>query len=244
MGGILSAGASLLGAKMGADAASDAADSYGRATDRSIDEQRRQFDISRADTMPWLNTGRAANSQLAYLAGITPEGMTQDALASSVNPQLGGYGSLMQRYSGQDIYTDPSYQFRLQEGQKALERSASAKGRTFSGSTMKALQDYGQNAASQEYQNAYNRYTNDQNSIWNKLAGLSGAGQQQAQNLGQLGQNYSNNVSSLMTNNAQIQGAAGIAGAKAWGTGLGAAAGALSSPGGFGYQQPGIFAGY
>jgi len=56
-----------------------------------------------------------------------------------------------------DITQDPSYQFRLQQGQQALENSASAKGLLRTGGTMKDLIDYGQNAASQEYGNAYNR---------------------------------------------------------------------------------------
>lgn len=52
---------------------------------------------------------------------------------------------------------DPSYQFRLAEGQKALERSAAARGTLLGGGTLKALTNYGQNAASQEYQAAFNR---------------------------------------------------------------------------------------
>jgi hypothetical protein len=52
---------------------------------------------------------------------------------------------------------DPSYQFRLKEGQRALENSAAARGTLLSGATAKALQNYGQEAASQEYGNAFGR---------------------------------------------------------------------------------------
>lgn len=52
---------------------------------------------------------------------------------------------------------DPGYQFRLQQGQQALGNSASAKGLLRTGGTLKDFLDYGQNAASQEYQNVYNR---------------------------------------------------------------------------------------
>ena len=52
---------------------------------------------------------------------------------------------------------DPGYQFRLEEGQKALERSAAARGTLLTGGTAKALQRYGQGLASQEYGAAYNR---------------------------------------------------------------------------------------
>lgn len=55
------------------------------------------------------------------------------------------------------IYADPSYQFRLSEGQKALERSAAARGTLLSGGTAKAITGWAQNFASQEYQNIWGR---------------------------------------------------------------------------------------
>ncbi len=50
-----------------------------------------------------------------------------------------------------DMAADPSYQFRLQQGLDALERSGAARGISRTGATMKALFDYGANSASQEY---------------------------------------------------------------------------------------------
>ena len=58
---------------------------------------------------------------------------------------------------------DPGYQFRLTEGQKALERSGAARGVTNTGGNMKGLLDYGQRAASQEYGNVYDRSLNTYN---------------------------------------------------------------------------------
>lgn len=57
---------------------------------------------------------------------------------------------------------DPSYKWRLQQGQQALERSAAARGQLTGGGTMKALARYGQGAASQEYQAAFNRFMDTQ----------------------------------------------------------------------------------
>jgi hypothetical protein len=54
--------------------------------------------------------------------------------------------------------TDPGYLFRLAEGQKLLENSAAARGGLLSGQTGKALQEYGQNFASNEFGNIYDRY--------------------------------------------------------------------------------------
>jgi hypothetical protein len=60
--------------------------------------------------------------------------------------------------SGQQVLNeDPGYAFRVQEGQKALERSASAQGQLVSGGQLKAAQQYGQGLASQEYGNAWQR---------------------------------------------------------------------------------------
>ena len=49
-----------------------------------------------------------------------------------------------------DMAADPGYQFRLQQGQEALERSGAARGVTRTGGTLKDIVDYGQRAASQE----------------------------------------------------------------------------------------------
>ena len=59
-----------------------------------------------------------------------------------------------------DLYEDPSYAVRFAEGQKAVESSAAAKGSLMTGGTLKALEKYGQDQASKEYQNVYNRAAN------------------------------------------------------------------------------------
>jgi hypothetical protein len=56
-----------------------------------------------------------------------------------------------------DMTADPGYQFRLQQGQEALERSGAALGVTNTGGTLKDILDYGQRAASQEYGNVFGR---------------------------------------------------------------------------------------
>ena len=59
--------------------------------------------------------------------------------------------------TAEQMSADPGYQFRLQQGQEALERSGAARGVTNTGGTLKNILDYGQQAASQEYGNVYNR---------------------------------------------------------------------------------------
>lgn len=62
-----------------------------------------------------------------------------------------------QKPSGADVLNEPGYQFRLGQGQQSLEQSAAARGVLNTGGTLKDLIGYGQNFASQEYGNVYDR---------------------------------------------------------------------------------------
>lgn len=119
---------------------------------------------------------------------------TGNAGSSGSAGGMGGFGSLARNFGAADFQQDPGYAFRLAEGQKALERSAAAKGMSLSGAQAKALTNYNQNFASNEYSNAYGRYNNDQTNLFNRLSGIAGTGQQANQFMGQLGANYANQL--------------------------------------------------
>lgn len=53
--------------------------------------------------------------------------------------------------------SDPSYAWRFDQGQQAVDRSAASKIGLFSGGTLKALTDYGQGLASTEFNNDFTR---------------------------------------------------------------------------------------
>ena len=55
-------------------------------------------------------------------------------------------------------YLDPSMKFRQEIGQNAVNANAANAGLFFSGATGQALQNYGQQLASTEYSNAFDRY--------------------------------------------------------------------------------------
>lgn len=101
-------------------------------------------------------------------------------------------------------YMDPSYQFRLGEGMKALDRQAAARGGLISGGALKAAQRYGQDYASQEFGNAYNR-----------LAGLAGIGQTATSNMGNAAGNFGVNAGQnyMGAANARASGYVGAANA-------------------------------
>lgn len=76
----------------------------------------------------------------------------------------------------QSITSDPSYQFRLKQGQESLENSAAARGGALSGNALRAISDYGQESASQEYGNEFNRWMQKLGlgrEATNAMAGLS-----------------------------------------------------------------------
>ncbi|PZX29474.1 hypothetical protein C7416_104479 [Cupriavidus phytorum] len=137
------------------------------------------------------------------------------------------YGSLTKNFSAEDFQKDPGYEFRLGEGQKALEASAAARGGLLSGAAAKALSQYNQNFASNEYQNAYNRYNQNQTNTFNRLASLAGVGQTATNATQQAGQNYANQASQNALYSGTARASAYGTGANAIGASLGSATNAL-----------------
>lgn len=65
------------------------------------------------------------------------------------------------KFSPSGQYIDPGYRFRTDEGMRALMSQKAATGMLGSGQTFRDLINYGQNAASSEFGNAFNRFTTD-----------------------------------------------------------------------------------
>lgn len=206
------------GALIQANAAKQAAKGQQAAAQNANQLQWDMYQQQREDQAPWREQGGRALSMLGYLMGTganqAPEGMGN----------LGGYGSLAKKFGSGDFTADPGYQFRLDEGRKALERSAAARGMSLSGAQAKALTNFNQNFASNEYQNAYNRFNVDQSNLFNRLSGIAGTGQQSAQWLGNLGAQTAGSMGQNLMGAANAQGAAGIANANAWSSAINSAA--------------------
>lgn len=92
---------------------------------------------------PWaLHRGDAGTALAGQMTG-SPSDVYANKLANMVN--------------GEFTPDDPSYQFRYQQGQQAAERSLASRGLLNSGNAAIELQQYGQGAASQEYQAQFSR---------------------------------------------------------------------------------------
>lgn len=207
-GTVAGIGTSIWSGNKQADAASDAAKLQAAGQAAALEELKRQFDLSRADQMPWLTAGK---DSLAQLSALMAPG-----------------GALTRKFGAADFEADPGYQFQLAEGEQAANRAAAARGGYNSGRTLKELMRYGQGLASTTYQDAYNRYNTDQSNLYNRLAGIAGTGQTAATTLGNAGANYAANVGNTLTGGADAQAASRIAGANARTSGYMGAANAIT----------------
>ena len=106
---------------------------------------------------------------------------------------------------------DPGYAFRLKQGQMAAQRAGNLKGMT--GNVLTGLQDYTQGLASQEYQNAFNRFQSQRQNIYNTLSGIAGIGQGATNQLTGAGSSYGKSLADIQV--AQAQAAAAAAQAEA-----------------------------
>lgn len=239
--GIAAAVGGVATSAIGAHAAGKAADAQVSAANyaaqlqhqdaqQALAFQKQQYADQQKNAAPWLQAGQNALGQLTGLMNN------------------GGFGDFTEQFQAPTSVTeqnDPGYQFRLQQGLKALQNSAAAKGGLYSGNTQQALSDYAQNSASNEYSNVYNRalgefqqryniFEGNQANKFNRLAALSGVGQTAANQLAQSGQQAAGNVSNILLTSGQqigntIQNAGAarasgyVGGANAWMNGIGGA---------------------
>lgn len=82
--------------------------------------------------------------------------LTNPGSYTAATPAPRPYGDFVAPNPGA-FASDPSYQWRFREGQRALERGAAARGTLLTGRLQARLADEGQQMASQEYGNAFNR---------------------------------------------------------------------------------------
>lgn len=133
-GSLESAAAIKDAAAMGAEATIVAAEMGAEATryaaDQSTQTQLEMYAQATESNAPYTAAGR-------------------DALATLQQMMADGPGEFTE---------DPGYQFRLEQGNQNILSNAAATGNLASGRTMKALQEFGQDYASHEYQNFINRY--------------------------------------------------------------------------------------
>ena len=184
-------GSSLIGAR----AAGKAADTQAGAMNRAAELQYQQYQDTVARQKPFYDVGVNALPELVEASKYRNFDMNQ-------------------------FQADPGYAFRLSEGQKALERSAAARGGLLSGGTGKALQRFGQDYGSQEYTNAFNRYQAERTARLQPLQALTGMGQSTGQQISSAGQTMASNVGDAMGSAAAARASGYVGTANALTSGL------------------------
>jgi len=145
---------SVASAAIGASAASDAADAQLTASNNSLALQKQMFDVTQANLEPYNTTGQNALQQLASLYG------------------LGGGGPSAANQLAQ-LKNFPGYQFDLDQGMLALQRSAAATSGNVNTGSLKDLMTFGEGLASNEFGN-----------YGNMLMGIAGLGENAAAGVG------------------------------------------------------------
>lgn len=248
-GGIIAgvgAASSIGSAAIGANAAGNAASVQAAAANHAADLQyqsgqnalafqKQEYNQQQQNIAPWLQAGQSAIGQLSSL--MQPGG----GLSQQWNQHFQAPTDVTEQ-------NDPGYKFRLSQGLDALNNSAAAKGGLLSGGTAKAINNYAQQDASNEYSNVYNRqlgeyqqnynqFQQSQANQYNRLAGISGTGQTGAGQLASAGGQAAGNISNIYGNiGAQVGNSYQNAGAATASGYVGGANAYSAGIGGVGYQ--------
>ena len=162
----------------GASAAKSAAQTQADAAREANQLAYKIYGEQKALQEPFRQAGIGAQNQLLTYLGLP--GGTQGA----------DFGKYAKDFGMSDFTADPGYAFRMSEGLKGLERSAAARGGLLSGTGLKNISRFGQDLASQEYQNAFNRYQVNRANQLNPLGSLLASGQSAAANQGSAAGQY------------------------------------------------------
>lgn len=158
---------------VGANKAAKAQEQQAR---EAMDLQRQTYGQQRADQSPYMDAGRSTLAQLM-------QQMTSGGFSTQMDPN--------------QLANDPGFQFRMAQGQKALERSAAARGGLMGGGFAKGLARYSQGVASDEFNNAWNRQNTSNNNRFNQMFSLAGMGQGATQNMNAQAGQYANSMGDL-----------------------------------------------
>jgi hypothetical protein len=198
--GTIAAVATVGGGYLQGQAAKSAAQTQAIAADRAMAQEYAMYQQGREDLAPYRETGYTALKDIEQMKPFLTAQFGPDQFSQ---------------------YLDPSMAFRQRLGTQATERMANVGGGAISGNTLRALTDYGQNLASTEYGNAFNRFQTERGNIYNTLANIAGMGQSAVNTGVNVGQNFAASQTGLITGQGAAQAAGTVGQANAYGGALG-----------------------
>lgn len=157
---LVGVGSAIASSNASSNASGKAADATLQANSDNIDFQKWLYGEQKGQNAPWYDAGNGALTTIQK--GIS-DGTFNPGLYSATktyDPGTLNTSGIADpgAFTGQvDLTADPGYQFRLQQGISAMDKSAASKGLLQSGAQNKAVVGYAGDMASQEYQKAYDR---------------------------------------------------------------------------------------
>jgi len=215
-------GGSLVGGLISSDASRSASNKQLDAANASNDLQKQMYDATVQRNAPFVSGGTQAFNTLL------------DRLGLSGNTSALGYGSFGKAPTAQDVMNEPGYQFGLQQGQENLNRQLNARGRTYGGNALAAIARYGNDYASGQYNNAFNRAQSANQQAYNQLSQAANLGQNSANNTGQAGANYATQAGANLQGGANAAAANSLAQGNIWTNALNQGVSSYRNAGGFG----------
>lgn len=232
LGALASAGGGIASSVIGSKASNKAATQQAAGQQAGIDETRRQFDVSQANSQPFVEAGQQSIGSLmdALKSGKFGMGSAGAAPADFKAPTL------------EEVQQTPGYQFAAQQGSKGILQASAAGGGGISGGTSKALQGYQTNLANTTYGDAFSRamqaYQSQLAGYGTRLAANAqefgqmfapaqlGAGA--TANINQIGGNASSTIAQLMAGIGSSRAAGTMGGAASIANGVGGATNSIS----------------
>jgi hypothetical protein len=220
IGSIVSGVGSLAGGLIGAGASKSAANTQSDAAKYSADLQNQQWQKTQENLQPFTDFGKNNIDSLQSLLN---------------NPSLtqGFYADKFSAPTAAQAQQTPGYQFTLNQGLKAAQNSAAARGLGTSGAALKGASTYATGLADSTYNDVFNRalqsyntnfnsslsqYNTNQATLGNQINRLSGAvtmGQNSAAQTGSLGQQAATNQGNMLTSGANATASGAVGGANA-----------------------------
>jgi hypothetical protein len=187
---IVGVGGGILSGILGSNAADKAAKIQQQA---AVAAGKQVTDAAAAVNPTILAAAKTAGTAATDAASAGAAGVTQAAgdankllnpyataganASATLNAGLAPGGDFNKTPSLSDLTIDPGYAFREQQGELALSRGAAARGAVQGGGFQKNINAFAQGNASQEYQNAFNRFEQSTQNRFANLKGVSDSGQ-------------------------------------------------------------------
>lgn len=145
LGDVVGAGFNYLSNRSNARAARRAQEEANRILQQGIDFQKGVYTDAQGNLNPVIQAGQRGTANY------------EQAVTDFTQPTL----DYTQKDFTLDNWKDPGYQFRLDEANKSINAKMAAAGMNTGSGALKSLQTRGQDMASQEYANAYDRFLKD-----------------------------------------------------------------------------------